>query len=60
MRRASRGVLQAGRCVGEAFLGLRDHGMEVPWFCDEAAALTGLKYAWAIASLAVNRSWRQG
>ncbi len=34
------------------------HVMEDPWFCDDdAAALTGLKYAWAIASFAVNRSW---
>lgn len=34
------------------------YGAEEPWFCDDAAALTGLKYGWAIASLAVNRSWR--
>ena len=38
---------------------LRDYGMEEPWFCEDAAALTGLKYGCAIASLAVNRSWMQ-
>lgn len=38
----------------------KDYGAEEPWFCDDAAALTGLKYGWAIASLAVNRSWISG
>ena len=48
-------------CVGEGVSNLEYYGMEDPWFCDDdAAALTGLKYAWAIASLAVNRSWIQG
>ena len=35
---------------------VRGYGMEDPWFCEDAAALTGLKYGWAIASLAVSRS----
>ena len=45
---------------GEGVLILRGYGMDDPWFCTDAAALTGLKYGWAIASLAVNRSWMQG
>ena len=36
---------------------MKDHEIVEPWFCEDAAALTGLKYGWAIASLAVNRSW---
>lgn len=48
------------RGCGEGVLILRGYVMDDPWFCDDAAALTGLKYGWAIASLAVNRSWMQG
>ena len=41
-------------------LSWKGYGTEDPWFCDDAAAaLTGLKYGCAIASLAVNRSWPQ-
>ena len=53
-------TVDAEVCGRNSVSGLRDHGIEEPWFCDDAAALTGLKYGWAIASLAVNRSWMQG
>lgn len=52
-------TMKAGGCGAEGVLSSRAYGMEDPWFCDDAAALTGLKYGWAIASLAVNRSWMQ-
>ena len=36
-------TVKAGRCRDDVS-GLKDHGIEEPWFCDDAAALTGLKY----------------
>lgn len=49
-----------GGKAGGGMSSWKDYGAEEPWFCDDAAALTGLKYGWAIASSAVNRSWIQG
>ena len=48
---------KAGDPGGKGVTDVRGYGMEDPWFCEDAAALTGLKYGWAIASLAVSRSW---
>ena len=50
-------TMKAVGCGYKGVSRLRFYDVEDPWFCDDAAAaLTGLKYGWAIASLAVNRS----
>lgn len=51
--------MNGGGCGFEGVLSSRDYEIEDAWFCDDAAALTGLKYGWAIASFAVSRSWMQ-
>lgn len=53
-------TIKAEGCGRDVVLNLRGYDVEELWFCDDAGFLTGLKYAWAIASLAVNRSWMQG
>lgn len=37
-------TVDAGVCGRSCGSSWRVHGIEEPWFCDDAAALTGLKY----------------